>query len=229
MNRRNSLKLGASIIAGIAVAPGIKAAESFSTANAELDSFWDVIKNRRSVRKFKPDQVPYEHLKKIVDAARMAPSSGNQQPWKFLIIQDKKKIEALKSETLKATETYLKDSKNLSGEALKEQLKQADERMSNGYLSAPALIIVLTDGNCRYPTYTHWDGPLAAGYMLLAARALGYGTVFITDSFPEEVTKKVFNIPDQYSRVCITPVGVPVEWPTKEKKALDEFIVKENF
>jgi nitroreductase len=229
MNRRNSLKLGASILAGIVVAPGIKASESFSPANVELNSFWDVVKNRRSVRKFKPDPVPYKHLVKIVDAARMAPSAGNQQPWKFLIIQDKNKIETLKMETLKATETYLKESQNLSGDKLKEQMKQADDRMSNGYLSAPALIIVLTDGNCQYPTYTHWDGPLAAGYMLLAARALGYGTVFITDSFPEEITKKVFNIPDQYTRVCITPVGVPVEWPTKEKKPLDEFIVKESF
>ena len=101
--------------------------------------------------------------------------------------------------------------------------------MSSSYLSAPTFIVVLTDNNSKYPTYNHWDGPLAAGYMMLAARALGYGTVFISDSFSEELTKKVFNIPDQYTRVCFTPLGVPVEWPEKEKKALDDFIVKESF
>jgi nitroreductase len=64
---------------------------------------------------------------------------------------------------------------------------------------------------------------------MLAARALGYGTVFITDSFSEELTKNVFNIPAQYSRVCFTPLGIPVEWPTKAKKDLEEFVVKESF
>jgi nitroreductase len=81
-----------------------------------------------------------------------------------------------------------------------------------------------------YPTYNHWDGPLAAGYLMLAARSLGYGTVFITDAISEEVTKKVFNIPDSYTRVCITPVGMPYEWPkTPQKKELEDLMVWEKF
>ncbi len=159
----------------------------------------------------------------------MAPTSGNQQPWKFLVITDKKKIEALKTEKLKETEAYLKDIQKLGGEDLKAQLKKSEEQLDKGYLSAPAYIVVLTDNNSRYSSYNHWDGPLAAGYLMLAARALGYGTVHITDSFSEELTKRVFNIPDQYTRVCFTPVGVPVEWPAKEKKPLHSFIINEGF
>ncbi len=159
----------------------------------------------------------------------MAPTSGNQQPWKFLVITEPKKIEALKIEKLKEAEAYYRDSKKLSGDDLKEKLAQAEEMLSKGYLSAPALILVLTDNNSTYPGYNHWDGPLAAGYLMLAARALGYGTVHITDSFAEELTKRVFQIPDHYTRVCITPLGVPVEWPEKEKKPLEEFIVNEHF
>ncbi|WP_324292467.1 nitroreductase family protein [uncultured Draconibacterium sp.] len=101
--------------------------------------------------------------------------------------------------------------------------------MSKGYLSAPAYIVVLTDNNSTYPQYNHWDGPLAAANLMLAARALGYGTVHITDSFSEEITRKVFNIPDHFTRVCFTPVGVPVEWPEKEKRVLDEFVVNNSF
>ncbi|NQU84262.1 MAG: nitroreductase family protein [Mariniphaga sp.] len=228
MDRRNSLKLGASIVAGMAIVPGLNASEKMPEGQP-MESFWDVVLNRRSVRAFKPDPIPEEDLIKIINAARLAPTSGNQQPWKFLIIRDRKKIDALKTEALKGTEAYLRDTRNLSGDELKKQLEKSEASLANGYLSAPAIIVVLTDNNSRYPTYNHWDGPLAAGYMMLAARAMGYGTVFITDSFPEELTKKVFNIPDQYTRVCISPIGIPVEWPKKEKKDLAEFIVNESF
>ncbi|MCY1720077.1 nitroreductase family protein [Prolixibacteraceae bacterium Z1-6] len=228
MNRRNSLKTGAALVTGLTLMPVVKSAGT-SLTEKPVDGFWEVIKNRRSVRAFQPDPVPEEDIRKMIDAARMAPTSGNQQPWKFLVITDPKKIEALKTEKLKETEAYFRDSKKLSGDTLKEKLAQTEEMLSKGYLSAPALIVVLTDNKSTYPGYNHWDGPLAAGYLMLAARALGYGTVFITDSFSEELTKRVFQIPDQYTRVCITPVGVPKEWPEKEKKSLDEFIVNEKF
>jgi nitroreductase len=227
MNRRNSLKTGAALVTGLTLIPVLKSAGK-SLANPE-ESFWEVVKTRRSVRAFQPDMVPMEDIRKIIDAARMAPTSGNQQPWKFLVITDPQKIEALKTEKLKETEVYFRDTKKLEGEELNTQMKQVDERLTNGYLSAPALIVVLTDNNSAYPGYNHWDGPLAAGYLMLAARALGYGTVHITDSFSEELTARVFQIPDQYTRVCITPLGVPKEWPEKEKKALDKFIVNEKF
>ena len=65
---------------------------------------------------------------------------------------------------------------------------------------------------------------------MIAARALGYGTVFATDSIPYKITKKVFNIPDNFQFVCFTPLGVPEEWPeAKGKKDLKEFTVFEKF
>jgi len=216
------------MVAGMAIAPKILASEKTSGGQA-MDSFWEVIKKRRSVRNFRPAPIPEEHLLKIVDAARMAPCAGNEQPWKFIIVQDKNLIEALKNECIKRIEIQLKESMNLSGDALKEELKKRVDSWITGRLSAPAYIVVLTDGQRKWPDYNQHDGPLAAGYLLLAARALGYGTVYMTDSISVEATKKVLNIPDRYIRVCITPVGIPVEWPTVEKKPLDDFIVKDSF
>ena len=70
---------------------------------------------------------------------------------------------------------------------------------------------------------------MAAGYLMVAARALGYGTVFCTDSFPFDVVKRVFDIPDRYEVVCTTPLGVPVEWPAAPpKKALEDFVAWER-
>ena len=227
MKRRKSLKVGAALLSGLVLAQGVKG--STLASPSENESFWNVIKGRRSVRKFKPDPIPEEHLMKIMDAARLAPTSGNQQPWKFILVQSEKQIEKLKFECFYSMEKYLKEKANLEGEKLSEAMEDTKKRYSEGYFTAPAFIVVLTDQECKYPSYTPHDGPLAAGYLMLAARALGYGSVYITDAIPEEATQKAFNIPEKYNRVCITPIGVPVEWPTKEKEAFEKFLVKETF
>lgn len=227
MDRRNSFKVGASVLSGLMLSPALCGITS--TLPEESASFWDIIKGRRSVRKFKSDSIPEEHLIKIVDAARLAPTSGNQQPWKFIVVQDKKQIEKLKSECFLIEEAYYKANTNFKGEKLALELKKMKKRFNEGYFTAPAFIVVLTDQECKYPSYTLHDGALAAGYLLLAARALGYGSVYITDAIPEQASRKAFNIPEKYKRICITPIGVPVEWPAKEKKELAEFLVKETF
>ena len=52
--------------------------------------FFEVIERRRSIRKFKPNPIPKEDLKKILDAGRLAPSGGNRQPWQFIVVKDLK-------------------------------------------------------------------------------------------------------------------------------------------
>lgn len=192
------------------------------------NDIWYVIHNRRSVRKFRPDSIPEKDIIRIIDAARMAPTSGNQQPWKFLVIRDRNKINLIKQACIKeAIDRY---DKQESIKETKEQFTENVKKVYEDYCSAPVYIVVLTDNNSMYPSYNHWDGPLAAGYLMLAARALGYGTVFITDAISEKGTKDVLRIPDSYTRVCITPVGIPYEWPkTPPKKNLEEFIVREKF
>jgi nitroreductase len=195
--------------------------------SSQLDNIWDVIKERHSVRKFKSDPVLEADITKMIDAARLAPTSGNQQPWKFLVIRYKEKINKMKEACVnEAMQRYEQSDKK--SETKEQYLERAN--VFGNYLSAPVYIIVLTDNNSRYPDYNHWDGPLAAGYLMLAARALGYGTVFITDAISEKVTKDVLEIPDNYTRVCIMPVGIPVEWPSPtKKKELNDFIVYEKF
>jgi nitroreductase len=190
--------------------------------NKESD-IWEVFMNRRSVRDFRPDSIPQKDILKIINAARMAPTSGNQQPWKFLVVRDKNEITRMKEACIKGAMDRFEKSGSTT-ETPDQFRKRIADRMK-GYFSAPVYIVVLTDNNSTYPDYNHWDGPLAAGYLMLAARALGYGTVFITDAIPDNVTKDVLQIPDNYTRVCITPLGVPVEWPkTPEKKKLEDMI-----
>lgn len=192
------------------------------------NNIWDVIQNRRSVRKFKPDSISTKDILRILDAARMAPTSGNQQPWKFLIIRDRATINFIKEACIKEAIDYF--DKKQDNKQTKEQFIESARVIFEDYCSAPVYIVLLTDNNSKYPSHNHWDGPLAAGYLMLAARSLGYGTVFITDAISEKVTKDVLNIPDTYTRICITPIGIPYEWPQiPPKKELNEFIVWENF
>jgi nitroreductase len=205
-------------------APGSSPKPAMKETAGAVSNFWDVIYNRRSVRKFKPDAVPEADIRKIIDAARMSPTSGNQQPWKFLVIRDKKLINQMMEACIKQNLTRYDANPNAN--ETRDQFKdRISKALASGYFSAPVFIVVLTDNNSTYPDYNHWDGPLAAGYLMLAARASGYGTVFITDAIPENVTKEVLQIPDTYTRVCITPLGIPVEWPaTPPKKDLNDMI-----
>lgn len=227
-NRRDFMKL--SLVAGAPMALGASSGsflEPMGALDQEALSFFETVRTRRSVRKFKPTPVPEGHIREILDAARLAPTSGNQQPWKFLVVQDPGSVEEL---TAAAVQARLESRRARGGDVSAETEDSIRTSLREGYLSAPAYIVVLTDGESRYPTYNHWDGPLAAGYLMLAARALGYGTVFITDAIPDAVTKEVFNIPDRYTRVCITPLGVPEAWPdSPEKEVLDDFIVHDRF
>ena len=224
-SRRNFLSSSALVGAGLLL--GSRAAAVETTATPPMD-IWDTFKNRRSVRRFKPDPVPEADLRRILDAARLAPTSGNQQPWKFLVVRDPAKIAALKKACVERWLGQADPNKPLSEDEKKQRETQVHNAF-DGYFSAPAYIVVLTDNQSAYPDYNHWDGPMAAGYLMLAARALGYGTVFITDSVPDEISRKVLNIPDRYTRVCFTPLGVPVEWPAaSKKKTLEDFIAYET-
>lgn len=197
--------------------------------DANQNYLFDTMSKRRSVRAFKQTPVPPAHLLKILDMARTAPTAGNQQPWKFLVIQDRDKLDQLRDACVAATVKRAQSRGDLAPERLQEIEKQAFDRIDS-YLSAPVYVVVLTDNHSRYPRYNVYDGALAAGYLMIAARSLGYGTVFSQDTIPYDIIKQVFGIPDHYERICFTPIGVPEEWPESPKKnKLEEFLVFERF
>ena len=158
---------------------------------------FEIIKTRRTVRKFKSTHVPEVHLRLILDAARYAPTAGNQQPWKFLVVQNRERLDQLKSETLEWYLEALKQNRQLDDSAL-VKTELAVRGLLEDVLSAPIYIAVLVDSTSQYPNYVIYDGTLAAGYLMIAARALGYGTGFFTTFFPENRMKDFFEIPNNY-------------------------------
>ena len=191
--------------------------------------FFDVVKMRRSVRQFKPDPVPQADLIKILEAAKLAPTAGNRQPWRFLVIQQPENIALLEKETLQFRFAQIEGNKNLS-EKEKTEYKKRVESRQKGYFSAPVYIGIFTDSEAPNAYYNTHDGPIAGGYLCLAARALGYGTVYVTGTIPGSVFQKVTGMPERYVPTCVILLGIPEEWPEMpDKKPLDELVIYEKF
>ncbi len=210
-SRRRLLQL-ASMAAGAAP---LAAATTTNDPTALLSVF----AKRQTVRRYKADPVPDEHLRQILDAARWGPTCMNQQPWTFLVVRDKAKIEEMKKRTLEMVARFVPADK-----------KESALHFTEGYFTAPVYVVVLVDTSCQCTGYAQkHDGPIAVGYLMLAARALGYGTAYLTDGIPEKVVREVLNIPSQYYRICITPIGVPDKWPTPPpKRKLEEMVAYET-
>ncbi len=186
-------------------------------------SFFDVVKKRVSVRKYMSTPVPEEDLLKILNAARLIPNSGNQQACRFLVVQDRGKLDSMKDACIETRASVLRarGDEVPSMDSLREQYDMI--------FSAPLYVLVLVDKTVRYKGYEDKDGSLAASHIMLGARALGYGTVFYSDSIPEEVCMRELGIPEKYSRTCIIPIGVPEKWPaSSERKPVEDLVFYEK-
>lgn len=160
-----------------------------------MDVF-EAIHARRSIRKFDPDKpVPEEHLQRILAAAMTAPSAGNAQPWHFVVV-----TEPELRERLSRSHPYV------------AMLKQA-----------PMGIVPCAElGLEKYTGYWVQDLSAAVQNMLLAARALGLGTVW-TGVCPVEErmqnVKDILGLPPGIEPHSIVPLG----WPAQEFKHQDRY------
>jgi nitroreductase len=209
------------------------AAAKASDAPADPDAFLAVFAKRQTVRRYKSDPVPREHIRKILDAARRGPTCMNQQPWIFLVVEDKTKIDAMKKRTLDSLSRRFDEYAAKSKDAKPEEIQRRKEgaiRFTEGYFTAPVYVAVLVDNESQCSGYAlKHDGPIAVACLMMAARAFGYGTAYLTDGISDEVTREVLAIPARYARICITPIGIPDGWPTPApKRDLDEMVAYET-
>ena len=115
----------------------------------------DLIKSRRSIRKFKSDAVPSDLVDKVVEAGLYAATGKNRQPCKIIVITNedlKAQIRALNSQIMGSKEGF------------------------DPFYGAPVYILVVADKSAPTATY---DGSLVLGNMMLAAHALGLGSCWI--------------------------------------------------
>ncbi len=164
-----------------------------------MDVF-EAAEKRRSIREFKTEPVLDEHLKMILEAAHKAPSGGNRQPWKFIVVRDAEK---------------------------KKELAVAANRQS---FIADASVIIVALGDPAISKALHrQDAMIAVEHMVLGATALGYGSCWI-GAFGEDEVKKILKIPENYVVVALLPIGVPDESPqARGRKPFREVFFEETY
>ncbi len=149
-------------------------------------SIKELIQNRRSVRRFKDEPVSDEEITELLEAARWAPSAGNQQPWHFYVVRD---------------------------ENLLEQL--VDVAFGQSFLAeAPVAIVVCAEPERsarRYDDrgrqlYCLQDTGAAIQNMLLLAENMGLSSCWM-GAFDEEQCSRVLSLPDERRPVAILPIG----------------------
>lgn len=183
----------------------------------DYESLLKLVKNRRSIRRFKPDPVPKETVKKVLEVARYAPSAGNSQPWEFVVVEEtttKKKLSKLLS-------AFYSKARKVDPTFYFEVAVQPHLWM------APVLIVVCGDRRLQqaYPASAEINTLLRQSLsnciyaIQLAAASFGLGTAWATTQGEarEREIKKLLGIPDEYTVDHIIPLGYPDE--AKEKRA----------
>ncbi len=164
--------------------------------------FSDLVRMRRSVRRYDDRPVPMQLLERICDAGRWAPSAMNMQPWEFIVVTDP------------VVKGQLGDSAGVMG------MKWPHIK------AAPAVIVLCAKNTSRF---AHDDCLLAAENMLLQATEFGLGTCYIGGFSPERI-RQLLSIPSGYVVPGMITVGYPAaETKPPEKRPLSELMHRNTF
>ncbi len=165
-----------------------------------MPEFLDVIKKRRSIRKFQDKPVEEEKIETILENAILAQSAGNLQSYFIYVVKDK---------------------------TVKESLTEAAYGQSF-IKQAPVVFVVCADqekagkyyGERGYELYSINDASIVATYIELVACALDLGTCWV-GAFDEEIVRKILALPEGVRPIAIIPCGYPAEKPRMPAKRSD--------
>ena len=173
----------------------------------QFTSLMDLIEKRKSIRSYKPQDVEEEKLNYILQAFRKAPSAKNLQPWKLIVVKDKKKISDLSIAC--NNQTFISEAPVLVVACAKEDEAYG---VMGGYMNS-------------YPV----DIALALEHLILAATEKGLGTCWI-GAFKEKLVKDLLDVPDNVRVVAITPLGYPaIEGRTRGRKPISEIVCYDKY
>lgn len=200
----------------------------------------DTLRTTAAVRDFLPEPVPDDALVRILDTARFAPSGGNRQGWRVVVVQDRQKRAALRDLYLPGWYEYL--AMRAAGltpwapitDREKEAAAVAGARpIETGFAEhldeVPVLLVLFADLRALAAVDRDGDRYQFAGgasvypfawNLLLAARAEGLAGVITTMPIREEAkVKALFDAPDELAVAAVIALGKPVKQPTKLTRA----------
>ena len=162
--------------------------------------FYDVIRKRRSVRAYRRDPIEEDKLRRVLEAAQVAPTAANRQPIRIYVVRDAR---------------------------LRERLLEVYSQ--KWFTDAPVIICMCarpqeawqrSDGK----NYADVDATIAMDHLILAATAEGLGTCWI-GAFKAERLRELLGLPHELEPLALTPLGYPAaEATSTPRKPLDELV-----
>jgi nitroreductase len=168
---------------------------------------YETIRERTSVRAYRQDEIEESKIDRILEAARLAPSGKNGQPWTFIVVRNeetrKKLVPACKNQA------FIGEAPVVIVACGHEE--RAYQKMGGYWNSTPV------------------DIGIALEHLMLAAAAEGLGTCWI-GAFIESDVRDILGIPEDVKVVALTPVGYPAAEKThRPRKSLEEIIMNERW
>jgi coenzyme F420-0:L-glutamate ligase/coenzyme F420-1:gamma-L-glutamate ligase len=191
----------------------------------------DLLFSRRSIRQYRPDPVPDESVRRILEAAHAAPSAHNAQPWRFVVLRDSDQRRLLAE---RMAEAYARDAE--AGGRDPEAVRARNERSVNRIVGAPLAILVLIDEGCLPPDPGRsaegerlllvQSAAAAVQNLLLAAHAEGLGACWLcAPAFCPQAVRDALGLPEGWTAQALILTGYPGEEPKDpEKRPLDEVV-----
>jgi len=165
-----------------------------------------LIEHRFSVRRYKSDSVEKDKLIKVLEAGRMAPSAVNYQPWHFIVVEEKEKLNRLYS-------VYAR----------------------SWIQQAPLIIVACADHSQSWKRSSDGkdssdiDVAIAIDHMTLMATEQGLGTCWVCN-FNASECARILNLPSSVEPVALIPLGYPdATSPKKQRKNLKEIVHMNEF
>jgi nitroreductase len=202
---------------------------------SDYDRLLDLIRLRRSIRRFSDRAVGRDDLARLFEAARWAPSNHNRQPWRFLVIEDRQRIKQLAE---------------MVGQGLSQKMKSLPEAAASYigefthyatfFASVPVLVVALHKWpvSVSAPVLAGLKNPelvsgeplsvaMAVQNLLLAAQALGLGTCVLTGPLlARDALAGILDLPAGHDLTCFVAIGHPAESPTPPRRKNLEQIVE---
>jgi len=196
-----------------------------------------VMRTTGSARRFRPERVPDEVLYRVLDNARFAPSGGNRQGWRVIVIRDPELRTALRDIYLRSWQVYHLPVFNRTLDAVANPSDHFAQHLDE----VPVHVLVLVDRRALVTTIEALDRSNFVGgasiypfvqNIVLGFRAEGLGTTLTTVLIPVEAeVKRLLDIPDEYAVAAFLGVGWPERpFPTRlKRRPVEDFATVDGF
>jgi len=183
-------------------------------------NFTELLQNRRSIRKYQDKPVPLPLIKHVIGESVLAPSSGNGQPWQFIVVTNREVIDRISEE---CRQNMLKRIALNPDDYAKKYEKMLQKEAFHIFYHAPAVVFITGEPGLKN---LHVDCALAASYFMLSASSRGLGTCWV--NFAKEIhspdLRNELGLNEKHDIVAPLTLGYPEKIPGIPRRKEPEII-----